>query len=100
MSRASASLIAEPGHGGERPGEEIAAEGEALAIDAVAEAAAHVELDRDVERAETLRREEQRLGRDDLVLVAMHEQDRRPRRDLRPAIAAGPWPSGATRRPE
>src|SRR5262245_34470214 len=58
-------------------GEEFAAVAEPLLVDAVADPGRHVPLGGNLQRRQILRALEQRLGRDQLVLVAMHQQHRR-----------------------
>src|SRR5258708_32123451 len=59
-------------------GQELAAMAQALLVDAVADARRHVPFHRHFQRGQVLRALEQRLWRDQLVLVAMHQQHRRP----------------------
>ena len=69
-----------------RPGEgahqEFAAMAQPFLVDAVADALRQVPLDRKAKRGEPARGMKQRLRRDEIVAVAMHEQDRRARFDL------------------
>src|SRR5262249_26038939 len=64
------------------PCQEFAALAQALAIDTMADAGREVPLYRNVQRGEALRRLEQSLRRNEVVAVAMHQQNRRPRFDL------------------
>ena len=79
--------------------DEFAAVAQPLLIDAVADAGGHVPLDRDVERGEPARGLEQRLHRNEIVAVAMDEQDRRARLDLGGELS-GLASGGTTSSPE
>src|SRR5260221_4660044 len=57
----------------ESPGEEFAAMAQALLVDAVADARGHVPFHRHLQRRQVLRALQQRLRRDELVLIAMHQ---------------------------
>src|SRR5499427_6267760 len=63
-------------------GEKLAAVAQPVLIDAVADAVGYVPFDRDAERGEPAGGMEQRLRRDEIVAVAVHEQYRRARLDL------------------
>ncbi len=67
---------------------------QAFAVDAMAHARAHVPFDRNFGLRERLRGMEKRLNGDHLVLVAMHEKDRRR------AVASACRCSSPTRVPE
>ena len=62
-----------------RRGQKLAAVAQAFLVDAVADAGRDVPFDRHLQRGQPLRGVEQRLHRDELVLVAMDQQHRRPR---------------------
>ena len=72
---------------------------QALLVDAVADARRHVPLDRHLERGQRLRALEQRLHRDQIVLVAVDQQHRRLAL-ISPATASGLASSGSTKMPE
>ena len=56
---------------------------QALCVDTVADAGGEMPFDRHADRGEALRGLEQRLRRNEVVLVAMHQEHRRARFDLR-----------------
>ena len=58
-------------------GEEIAALAQAFVIDSVAETRRNMPFGRDLERGQRLRGVHQRLHRDEVVRITMHQQDRR-----------------------
>ena len=60
------------------PRQKFAAMAQPFRVDAVTDAGGHVPFDRDAERGQALRRLEQRLRRNEIILVAMHQQHRRP----------------------
>ena len=64
------------------PGQKLAALAQAFLVDAVADAGRDVPFGRYVERGQPLRGVEQRLHRDELVLVAVDQQHRRLAADL------------------
>src|SRR5215472_13418830 len=64
------------------PPQKFAAVPETLAVDAVADAGREMPLNRNVERGQTLRCLKQRLRRNEVVAIAVDQQDRRTGFDL------------------
>ena len=78
----TATIGARSAHQAESLGQEFAAMTQAFLVDAVADAGRHVPFDRDLQCRKVLRALEQRLRRDQRILVAMHQQHRRAALDL------------------
>ena len=64
------------------PRQEFAAVAQAFLVDAVADAGGNVPFDRDIERGQRLGGMEQGLRRDQIVAVAVDQQNRRPGANL------------------